>query len=148
MRFQPRLALVLALVLALMGVAAPDAFGVKKKKRVKVNVSMVYEQNLTGTDRFYGVVSSRNPRCVRGASVTLESRPLPLEGGSGNEPPPTPVASGRADRAGNWQILFEVPANSYKLYSPDVPKRKFKKGTVICLAGFFPEPVGILGPSA
>jgi hypothetical protein len=57
-----------ALVLALSAIAGPALAGAKKKK-VHGSVTIAYEKNTgAGTDRFFGVVDSPNPRCVGGRS--------------------------------------------------------------------------------
>jgi hypothetical protein len=119
---------VAALVLALFAIAGPGAAGAKKKK-VHGSLTIAHEKNaVSGDDRFYGVVSSPNPRCARGALVNLGFRPA-FEGGGGSDIPRVTVASDRADGQGNWEILFKVtpnPAYDFQSYSADSPKRVLK----------------------
>jgi hypothetical protein len=131
----------LAVTALVLGVAA--AFGAspaaaKKKKKVHGTITITYERNATGTDRFFGTLSSPNPRCVRGATVNLGFRPA-FEGGGGSDTPRTTVASTRSDTSGNWSVDYEVtpnPAYDFQSYSASSPKRtlktKHKKVKLVC----------------
>jgi phage tail tape-measure protein len=115
--------LVLALA-ALVG-AGPAA---AKKKKVHGTITIAYEPNPSGPDRFFGTLGASNPRCVRGAVVNLGFRPA-FEGGGGSDTPRTTVASTRSDTAGNWQVSYEVtpnPAYDFQSYSADSPTRTLK----------------------
>ena len=117
-----------ALVLALVAITGPGLAGAKKKK-VHGNLTIAYEKNAaSGQDRFYGVVSSPNPRCARRAVVNLGFKPA-FEGGGGSDIPRTTVASARADAQGNWEIFYKVtpsPAYDFQSFSADSPKRVLK----------------------
>lgn len=116
-------ALVLALA-ALVG-AGPAA---AKKKKVHGTVTMTYERNASGPDRFFGTVNSSNSRCVRGAVVKLGFRPA-FEGGGGSDYPRTTLASTKADTTGNWEILYDVTPNGisdFSSYSASAPTRTLK----------------------
>jgi hypothetical protein len=109
---------------AAVGTGAADA----KKKKVHGNVTITYERNTVGSDRFFGLVSSPNPRCARGAVVNLGYKPA-FEGGGGSDIPRITVASTRADAQGNWQILYEVTPNGvsdFQSYSASSPIRHLK----------------------
>jgi hypothetical protein len=109
-----------------VGTAAAGAF---TKKKVHGDVTIAYEKNATaGTDRFFGVVRSPNPRCVRAAEVNLGFKPA-FEGGGGSDIPRTTVASTHSDAAGNWEILYRVtpnPAYDFQSYSASSPVRTLK----------------------
>jgi hypothetical protein len=117
-----------ALALALVAIAGPG-LAVAKKKKVHGNLTIAYEKNAaSGQDRFYGVVSSPNPRCARRAVVNLGFKPA-FEGGGGSDIPRTTVASTRADAQGNWEIFYKVtpsPAYDFQSFSADSPKRVLK----------------------
>lgn len=117
-----------ALALALSAIAGPGLAGAAKKK-VHGAVTIAHEKNaVSGDDRFYGVVSSPNARCARGAVVNLGFRPA-FEGGGGSNIPRVTVASTRANAQGNWEILYKVtpnPAYDFQSYSVDSPKRLLK----------------------
>jgi hypothetical protein len=109
---------------ALVG-ASPAA---AKKKKVHGKLTITYERNVSGPDRFFGTATASNPRCVRRALVNLGFRPA-FEGGGGSEFPRTTVGSTRSDTAGNWQILYEVtpnPGYDFQSYSVDSPTRTLK----------------------
>jgi len=133
-----------ALVIALgaLFTAAPAA---AKKKKVHGRVTMTYEPNPTGPDRFFGTVSSRNPRCLRGAVVKLGFKPA-FEGAGGTDIPRTTVASTRSDAAGAWQLLYEVaprPGYVFQSYSAASPVRtlKTKRKDVKLVCKFSTSPV-------
>ncbi len=117
-----------ALVLALSAIAGP-ALAAAKKKKVHGSVTIAYEKNTSaGTDRFFGVVNSPNPRCARRAVVNLGFKPA-FEGGGGSDIPRTTVASTRANAQGSWEIFYKVtpsPAYDFQSYSADSPKRVLK----------------------
>lgn len=116
---------VLVLALGALVAAAPAA---AKKKKVHGTITIAYERNASGPDRFFGTLSASNPRCVRGAAVNLGFRPA-FEGGGGSDTPRTTVASTRSDTAGNWQVAYEVtpnPAYDFQSYSASSPKRTLK----------------------
>ncbi len=117
-----------ALVLALSAIAGPALAGAKKKK-VHGSLTIAYEKNaVSGNDRFYGAVSSPNPRCARRAVVNLGFKPA-FEGGGGSDIPRTTVASTRANAQGSWEIFYKVtpnPAYDFQSYSADSPKRVLK----------------------
>jgi hypothetical protein len=114
-----------ALVLGLSATAAPGLAGAAKKK-VRGTLTIAHEKNaVSGDDRFYGVVSSPNRRCARGAVVNLGFKPA-FEGGGGSDIPRVTVASTRSDQQGSWEILYKVtpnPAYDFQSYSVDSPKR-------------------------
>jgi hypothetical protein len=115
----------LVLGLAALMSAGPAA---AKKKKVHGTVTMTYEYNATGTDRFAGTVNSPNSRCVRGATVDLGFKPA-FEGGGGSDYPRTTVARTKADTAGNWAISYEVTPNGvsdFSSYSASSPTRTLK----------------------
>lgn len=116
----------LLLMLGLMAVTASGASGTKLvKKKFHGEVTINYQRNLTGPDRFFGTVTSRKRRCVDAALVNLGYRPA-SEGGGGTDLPRTTVASTHADASGNWVIDYEVPPNpSYQFasFSASSPKR-------------------------
>jgi hypothetical protein len=115
------------LVLALGALVGAGSAAAKKKK-VHGTITITYERNPTGPDRFLGTVNASNPRCVRGAVVNLGFRPA-FEGGGGSDIPRTTVATTKADAAGNWQVGYEVtpnPAYDFQSYSGDSPKRTLK----------------------
>jgi hypothetical protein len=141
-----------ALALALCALAGPGVAGAKlKKKKVHGFVTIAYEKNASGgDDRFFGVVSSPNPRCENGAHVDLGFRPA-FEGGGGTDVPRTIVASTNADAQGNWQIFYKVtpnPAYDFASYSASSPKRKFKikKKNVLLVCKFATSEVITLFP--
>jgi hypothetical protein len=117
------------LLLGLTAVTATDAIGTKLiKKKFHGAVTINYQRNLTGTDRFYGTVTSPKRRCVNGALVNLGFRPA-SEGGGGTNVPRTIVASTHADADGNWVIDYEVSPNpnyTFASYSASSPKRRLK----------------------
>ena len=116
-----------ALVLALGAIAGPGSAGAKKKK-VHGTITITYERNAAGPDRFFGTLSASNPRCVRGAVVNLGFKPA-FEGGGCSHTPRTTVASTNSDAAGNWQATYEVtpnPAYDFQSYSASSPKRTLK----------------------
>jgi hypothetical protein len=117
-----------ALVLSLSAIAGTGIAGAKKKK-AHGSLTIAHEKNaVSGDDRFYGVVSSSNPRCVRGAVVNLGFKPA-FEGGGGSDIPRVTVASTRANAQGSWEILFKVtpsPAYDFQSYSADSPIRVLK----------------------
>jgi hypothetical protein len=116
-----------ALVLALAALAAAGPAAAKKKK-VHGTITIAYEQNATGPDRFFGTVSSPNARCVRGAVVNLGFKPA-FEGGGGSDFPRTTVASTKPDTVGHWEILYEVTPNGisdFSSYSASSPVRTLK----------------------
>ncbi len=116
------LASVALLSSALILAVAPSIAHAKKQK-FHGAVTMNFEQNATGPDRFSGVVSSANPRCVSGAVVTLNFRPAYESADA------TVVASGRADAQGNWEILHDVlpnPAYDFATFSAHSPTRTLK----------------------
>jgi hypothetical protein len=118
------------LTLALSATIGTALAGAKiKKKKVHGSVTIAYEKNASaGTDRFFGLVSSPNPRCARGAVVTLGYKPA-FEGGGGSDIPRTPVGTTQADAQGNWQILYDVKPNGtsdFQSYSASSPVRQLK----------------------
>jgi hypothetical protein len=118
---------VAALICALGVVVAATPAGAKKKK-VRGNLTMTYERNAAGPDRFFGTVNSPNARCRRGALVNLGYKPA-FEGGGGSDIPRTTVASTNSDTAGNWQIQYEVTPNGmsdFQSYSASSPVRTLK----------------------
>jgi hypothetical protein len=92
-------------------------------------VTIAYDKNpSTGQDRFFGVVSSRNARCNRGARVDLGFRPA-FEAGGGSSFPRTIVASTQSDTQGNWEVFYAVGPNGtspFSSYSASSPKRTLK----------------------
>lgn len=113
------------LALAALVAAGPAA---AKKKKVHGSVTMTYEYNPAGADRFFGSVNSPNSRCVRNATVILGFKPA-FEGGGGSDYPRTAVASTRSDSAGNWSIFYEVTPNGvsdFSSYSASSPTRTLK----------------------
>jgi hypothetical protein len=132
-----RLIGIAALVLALSAIAAPGVAGAKKKK-VHGTITITYERNPSGPDRFSGTLISTNPRCIRGAVVNLGFKPA-FEGGGGSDTPRTTVAATRSDSAGNWQVGYEVtpnPAFDFQSYSASSPvrirKTKHKSVKLVC----------------
>jgi hypothetical protein len=120
-------ALLLVAFTALVGTGSAGAKLIKKK--FHGSVTMEYEKNLTGTDRFFGTVSSPKARCARGAVVDLGFKPA-FEGGGGGGARTT-VASTHADAQGNWEILYEVtpsPAYDFASFSASSPFRELKTG--------------------
>ena len=116
------LAAVALLTSALVVVLAPGIVQAKKQK-FHGAVTMNFEKNASGPDRFSGVVSSPNPRCVRGAVVTLTFRPAYASADA------TQVASGRTDAQGNWEILYDVlpnPAYDFATFAAHSPTRTLK----------------------
>ena len=119
-----RLLGIAALVLALGAIAGPGVAAAKKKK-VHGTITISYERNPSGPDRFLGTLSASNPRCIRGATVNLGFKPA-FEGGGGSDTPRTNVAATTSDAAGNWQVGYEVtpnPAYDFQSYSASSPKR-------------------------
>jgi hypothetical protein len=132
-----RLIGIATLVLALGAIAGPGVAGAKKKK-VHGTITITYERNPSGPDRFFGTLSAANPRCIRGAEVDLGFRPA-FEGGGGSDTTRTTVASTRSDAAGNWQVAYEVtpnPAYDFQSYSASSPtktrKTKHKNVKLVC----------------
>lgn len=116
------------LVLAFGAVVAASPAAAKKKK-VHGNITINYERNPTGPDRFFGTVSASNGRCVRGALVNLGFKPAFEGGGGADDSPRTTVASTTSDASGNWAITYEVtpnPAYDFQSYSASSPKRTLK----------------------
>jgi hypothetical protein len=116
---------VLVLVLGALVGAGPAA---AKKKKVRGTITISYERNPAGPDRFVGTLNASNPRCLRGAVVNLGFRPA-FEGGGGSDIPRTTVATTKADTAGSWQVSYEVtpnPAYDFQSYSAESPKRTLK----------------------
>ena len=117
-------------------VGAGAASGKLIKKKFHGTVTMNYEKNVAGTDRFFGTVTSPKRRCVNGALVELGFRPA-FEGGGGSSTPRTVVASTHADPNGNWQVFYEVspnPSYDFASFSASSPKRTLKthkRGVVI-----------------
>jgi len=114
--------LAVSLVMA-VAVGAADA----KKVKWPRQVTMEFTRNLTGIDRFSGVVSSPNPACARGAIVKLHYRPA-NEGGGGGDVPPTTVATARADAHGNWTIDYEVTdtGSDFSTFAAHVDRNRLK----------------------
>jgi len=133
----------LILPLGALVAAAPAA---AKKKKVHGTLTITYEFNPTGTDRFFGAVSSPNPRCNRGTTVNLGFKPA-FEGGGGGDDPRTTVASTKSDTAGNWQIFYEVQPNGvsdFSSYAALAPTRTLKtkhKGVKLVCKYASSEPV-------
>ena len=118
-------ALTLVLGLAAVAGAAPAT---AKKKKVRGTITIAYQRDPSGPDRFSGTLSASNPRCLRGATVNLGFRPA-FEGGGGSDNPRTTVASTTSDSAGNWSVAYEVtpnPAYDFQSYSASSPKRTKK----------------------
>jgi hypothetical protein len=116
-----------ALVLGLI-TAAGVSPAIAKKKKVHGTITIAYERDATGPDRFSGTLSASNPRCVRGATVNLGFRPA-FEGGGGSETPRTTVASTSSGPTGSWGIAYEVtpnPAYDFQSYSASSPPRTLK----------------------
>jgi hypothetical protein len=118
------------LTLALSATIGTALAGAKiKKKKVHGSVSITYEKNAAGgTDLFFGLVSSPNPRCARGAVVALGYKPA-FEGGGGSDIPRTTVGTTQADAQGNWQILYDVKPNGtsdFQSNSASSPVRQLK----------------------
>jgi hypothetical protein len=141
----------LLVVVALTVIAGAGSAGAKLiKKKFHGAVTMQYEKNPTGTDRFFGTVTSTKHRCVSGAKVDLGFRPA-FEGGGGSSTPRTIVASTHADANGNWQIFYEVspnPAYPFASFSASSPKRTLnthKRGVVI-VCKFQTSPVQTVVP--
>lgn len=131
-----RLVGIAALVLALGAITGPGVAGAKKKK-VHGTITITYERNQSGPDRFFGTLSATNPRCIRGAVVNLGLKPA-FEGGGGDTPRTT-VAATRSDSAGSWQVGYEVtpnPAYDFQSYSASSPTRirktKHKSVKLVC----------------
>jgi hypothetical protein len=127
----------IALVLCLTAVAGASP-AVAKKKKVHGTITIAYERDPSGPDRFSGTLSSSNPRCLRGATVNLGFRPA-FEGGGGSDTPRTTVASTTSDATGNWSIAYEVtpnPAYDFQSYSASSPRRalktKHRKVKLVC----------------
>jgi hypothetical protein len=112
------------------------------KKRTPKDVTMDFQRNLTGTDRFSGVVTSPRPLCAKGALIQLAYRPA-FEGGGGSEPAQI-VATTRADANGNWAIDYEVTGLSgdFSTYAARSPKQRLKprnnRHKHVCKAGASP----------
>jgi hypothetical protein len=123
-----RILCIAALALGLSAIAGPGLAAAAKKK-VHGTLTIAHEKNaVSGDDRFYGVVSSPNRRCARGAVVNLGFKPA-FEGGGGSDIPRVTVASTRSNAQGGWEILFKVtpnPAYDFQSYSADSPKRVLK----------------------
>jgi hypothetical protein len=122
-----RIVSVATLVCAVGAMVAATPAGAKKKK-VHGSLTITYEFNPTGTDRFFGTLNASNPRCVRRAVVNLGFKPA-FEGGGGSDTPRTTVAATKSDTAGNWQVSYEVtpnPAYDFQSYSADSPTRTLK----------------------
>ena len=140
-----RLIGIAALVIALGALVAAAPASAKKKK-VHGQLTISYEFNRTGTDRFFGAVTSPNPRCNRGTTVNLGFKPA-FEGGGGDDSPRTTVASSKSDSAGNWQIFYEVQPNGvsdFSSYAAMAPKRTLKtkmKGVKLICKYASSEPV-------
>ena len=137
------------LVLALGAIAGPAVAGAKKKK-VHGTITITYEPNPSGPDRFFGTLSASNPRCIRGAVVNLGFKPA-FEGGGGSDLPRTTVAATRSDATGNWQVGYEVtpnPAYDFQSYSASSPKRirKTKRKNVKLVCKFATSEVLTLFP--
>ena len=121
---------VVVLLVALGAIVGTGVAGAKKKK-VHGQLTISYEYNPTGTDRFTGTISSPNPRCARGATVDLGYKPA-FEGGGGSDVQRVTVASGVTDAQGNWQIPYEVAPNGmadFQSYSASSPVRLLKTKT-------------------
>jgi hypothetical protein len=123
---------VFAALFLLVGLTAATAAGATGTKLIKKKfhgaVTINYQRNLTGTDRFYGTVTSPKHRCASGALVNLGYRPA-SEGGGGTNVPRTTVASTHADANGNWEIDYEVspnPSSTFASFSASSPKRRLK----------------------
>ena len=138
------------LVFALTVVAGAGQAGAKLiRKKFHGTVTMEYEKNPTGTDRFFGNVISPKHRCVSGAVVDLGFRPA-FEGG-GSSAPRTTVASTHADANGYWQIFYEVspnPSYDFASFSASSPDRtlKTRKRNVKIVCKFSPSPVKTVVP--
>jgi hypothetical protein len=139
------------LVLALSVVAWAGPAGAKLiKKKFHGAVTMQYEKNPTGTDRFFGTVTSPKHRCVNGALVDLGFRPA-FEGGGGGNTARSVVASTHADANGNWEIFYEVspnPAYPFASFSASSRKRTLKthKRGVVIVCKFQTSPVTTVVP--
>jgi hypothetical protein len=125
----------LALALGALVGAAPAA---AKKKKVHGTITITYERNPSGPDRFFGTLSAPNPRCIRGAVVNLGFKPA-FEGGGGGDTPRTTVATTSSDSTGSWQVGYEVtpnPAYDFQSYSASSPARtrktKHKHVKLVC----------------
>jgi hypothetical protein len=117
-----------ALLVCAVGALAAAGPAAAKKKKVHGNVTMTYEYNAAGPDRFFGTVNSPNARCRRGAAVNLGFKPA-FEGGGGGGDTRVTVASTTSDTAGNWQVSYEVtpnPAYDFQSYSASSPARTLK----------------------
>jgi|SRR3954447_7943477 hypothetical protein len=118
----------IAVLTCALGALVGAGPAVAKKKKVHGNLTITYEHNATGTDRFFGTVSASNPRCVRGAVVNLGYKPA-FEGGGGGDDPRVTVARTTSDTTGNWQINYEVAPNGtsdFQSYSASSPVRTLK----------------------
>jgi hypothetical protein len=118
-------AVVLVLGLTAVVGAAPAT---AKKKKVHGSITIAYQRDPSGPDRFSGTLTASNPRCVRGATVNLGFRPA-FEGGGGSDNPRTTVASTTSDSSGSWSIAYEVtpnPAYDFQSYSASSPARTLK----------------------
>jgi hypothetical protein len=142
--------LVMLLLAAVVGAGIADA----KKRKFHGAVTMSYEKNPNGTDRFFGTVTSPNQRCVRGAVVNLGFKPA-FEGGGGSGDTRTTVATTRSDANGNWEMFYEVtpnPAYDFASFSASSPVRplKSKKPGVKLVCKFQTSEVKTIypGPSA
>jgi hypothetical protein len=138
MRISTRLATAIGLGLLLVAAVGVGPAGAHKQKSLK-QVTMEFQRNLSGTDRFSGVVSSGNPRCIKGALVQLAYRPA-FEGGGGSEEA-TIVATTRTDGTGNWAIDYEVSGGTgeFSTFAARSPKARLKpknsRHKHICKAG-------------
>jgi hypothetical protein len=145
-----RLVAALLLLVALTALAGAGSAGAKLiKKKFHGAVTMQYEKNPTGTDRFFGTVTSPKHRCVSGAKVDLGFRPAFEGGGVGTTR--TVVASTHADANGNWEIFYEVspsPAYDFASFSASSPKRTLKtpKRGVVIVCKFQTSPVQTVVP--
>jgi hypothetical protein len=120
--------LAVALLAGLLGAIVGTGTASAKKKKVRGNLTITYEHNPGGADRFFGTLDSPNSRCIRGAVVNLGFKPA-FEGGGGSDIPRTTVASTRSDAAGSWQILYDVtpqPGYDFQSYSAASPARTLK----------------------
>src|SRR3954451_17007687 len=109
-------------LIVLVGGSVAGAKLIKKKFHGAVTIN--YGKNLTGTDRFFGTVTSPKHRCANGALVELGFRPA-FEGGGGSNIARTIVASTHADANGNWEIFYEVspsPSYDFASFSASSPK--------------------------
>jgi len=137
MRISTRLATAIGLAMLLVAAIGIGTAGAHKQKSLK-QVTMEFQRNLSGTDRFSGVVSSGNPKCTKGALVQLAYRPA-FEGGGGSEQ--AIVATTRTDATGNWAIDYEVSGGTgeFSTFAARSPKARLKpknsRHKHICKAG-------------